>query len=458
MDPVLPVGASVKTAQRELPPPGPGAGVLGERPHGFSEDDLWFLLDATRTLTATLDLDATVAAVLQLGLPQAGIWCFLDLCEGEHVRRFAVVHADEERERLAEQLSASWPPERDPPHGIPSVLRTRRIEIIAPVADELLVRAANTPECLEILRSLQIGALMTVPLFARGTGLGAITYLSPADREPFGEHDRALAQALAESCALAIDNARRLDRARRARVRAEEANHTKMRFLSTMSHELRTPLNAIAGYSDLLETGVRGPLSEPQLADVRRIRVNQRHLLGLVESVLNYARVEAGLMEFVLEDLALAEVLAHTETIIAPLAEQKAIAHIGWHSNGLGTSAELRVRADREKLQQILVNLLANAVKFSPPGGRIDVTHQPIGARVEIRVIDDGDGIPADQQKRIFEPFVQLDTGLTRRHSGTGLGLAMSRELALGMGGELRVESVPGQGSTFTLTLPRSPG
>ena len=200
----------------------------------------------------------------------------------------------------------------------------------------MLIAAARSPENLAILRALEIGSFMTVPLRARGQILGAITYVSPHRGDPFSKLDLSLAEGLALRCGIAIDNARLLQAARAAeevaraaQAKAEEANLVKMRFLSTMSHELRTPLNAIAGYADLLEMGLRGPLTDPQAADVRRIRANQRHLLGLVESVLSYAKIDSGRIEFGLEDVPLRAVVEEVEGVIAPLAEGKGTACLG---------------------------------------------------------------------------------------------------------------------------------
>ncbi|HET7460402.1 MAG TPA: HAMP domain-containing sensor histidine kinase [Longimicrobium sp.] len=437
----------------ESPPAGQGVAA---------KTALSFLLAATRTLAASLDVEITLATVARLSLPHLGSWCFVDLREGDHMRRIAVIHPDAGRQRLAQELLSGWPPQRDDPLGVPSVVRTRRSEVVFPVTDEMLVAAARSPENLRILRALEIGSLMTVPLLARDEVLGAITYVIPNHGDSFSAEDLLLAEDLGARCAIAIDNARLFGRAREALIvaeaaqkQAEEANLAKMRFLSTMSHELRTPLNAIGGYADLLESGVRGALTERQLADVRRIQVNGRHLLGLVESVLGYARVAVGRVEFGLQDVPLAGVLLEAEVILAPLAAKKGIV-----CRGLGPDAGggLLVYADPDKLLQILVNLVANAVKFTPAGGAIDVTFHAAGPRVEIRVADDGNGIAPENRERIFEPFVQLDDRLDRGAEGTGLGLAISRELAIGMGGGLSVESEPGQGSTFTITLSRGRG
>ena len=238
-----------------------------------------------------------------------------------------------------------------------------------------------------------------------------------------------------------------------ARQEAELANRGKSEFLAVMSHELRTPLNAIGGYAELMELGIRGPITAEQRADLARIQQSQRHLLGLINGVLNYARVEAGAVHYALEEVALEEVCAACEALIAPQVRARGIAF-----ERDCTLSDLRVRADREKLQQVVLNLLSNAVKFTDAGGRIALQcHENDGvpATASVEVSDSGIGISADQLSRVFEPFVQVDAKLTRTREGTGLGLAISRDLARGMGGELTAESVPGRGSRFTLTLPR---
>jgi signal transduction histidine kinase len=428
----------------------------------LSAPDLSFLMEATRVLAESLDLEATLARVARLSLPHLGTWCVVDLCEDDHMRRLAIIHPDPGHQSLADQLLGGWPPQRDNPFGVPSAVRTRCSEVVSPVTDEMLVSAAGSPENLAILRALQIGSFMTVPLLARGRVLGAITYFSPNHGDSFSAGDLVLAEELAARCGSAVDTAWLLQAAHTAeaaavaaQAAAEEANLVKMRFLSAMSHELRTPLNAIAGYAELLAMGLRGPLDEAQLADVERIRVNQRHLLGLVESVLSFAKIDAGRVEFGLEDVSLGAVLVEVEGIVAPLALQN---HVACDGCMLEAGTDVIVYADREKTRQILVNLLGNAIKFSEAGGRVEVAHREVGDRVEIDVSDQGIGIAPEQRGRIFEPFIQLADGYTRSRGGTGLGLAISRELAIGMGGCLSVQSEVGRGSTFTLTLERGRG
>ena len=238
-----------------------------------------------------------------------------------------------------------------------------------------------------------------------------------------------------------------------ARAEAEAANRAKSDFLAVMSHELRTPLNAIGGYVQLLEMGIRGPVTEQQQADLTRIQTSQRHLLGLINEVLNYAKLETGSVRYELADVTVRVALEAAEELVAPQAQSRGI------TLTVGDCPDDRcVRADREKLRQILVNLLSNAVKFTDRGGRIDLLCEQhddaIAPTVTISVRDTGIGIAAEKLATIFEPFVQVRSDLTRTAEGTGLGLAISRDLAEGMGGTLEVESERGVGSVFRLTLP----
>jgi PAS domain S-box-containing protein len=237
---------------------------------------------------------------------------------------------------------------------------------------------------------------------------------------------------------------------RRIRAEAEAANRAKADFLASMSHELRTPLNAIGGYVELLDLGIHGPLTDAQRQALTRVTANQRHLLTLINDVLAFAKLEAGQVEFDLAALEVRDLLASVEPLVGPLAQLKGLA-LSVHE----CDPALHLVGDRERVRQILLNLVSNAIKFTPEGGWVRLRCVPDGEWIELQVCDNGPGIAADKQRRIFDPFVQVDRRLSRPQEGVGLGLAISRDLARAMQCELSVESVPDTGSTFTLRLPR---
>ena len=232
---------------------------------------------------------------------------------------------------------------------------------------------------------------------------------------------------------------------------AQSANRAKTDFLATVSHELRTPLNAIAGYTELLEMGLRGPLTDAQRRDLARIRASGQHLLGLISGVLDLNRIERGQVSYALVRIPIEPFLAELDALISPQAAAKSLT-----LEYVPATSSLTVIADREKLRQIMLNLLSNAIRFTPPGGRITLASRADGReRAEIRVEDTGPGIPESRREDVFEPFVQLDRSLAQPQEGLGLGLAISRDLARGMRGDLTVSSNATGGASFVLILPR---
>jgi signal transduction histidine kinase len=288
-----------------------------------------------------------------------------------------------------------------------------------------------------------IGPMLIAPLLAHEDMIGGLAVArGPGDR-PFSEEDREQLRLIADHAALALWKADLLEQAR-------AADAAKGRFLATISHELRTPLTALTGYNELLVDEVLGQISDAQRDILERMRSVTQHLTAMIEDVLAYSSLEMGHevirpTEFLLVDLVNAVV-----AVAEPLAKQKGI-ELTMHL----PDPNLRVTTDIDRARQILINLAGNAVKFTEKGG-VHIAVQANDRETRIGVTDTGIGIAVTQQKSLFKPFAQVDTGLTRRHGGTGLGLYISSQLAKLLGGHIELKSQAGQGATFTLVLPRN--
>ncbi len=234
-----------------------------------------------------------------------------------------------------------------------------------------------------------------------------------------------------------------------ARKEAEAANRIKSELFARLSHEFRTPLHAVSGYLEILQQNIHGGLNDEQRKDVERIHQAQEHLLALVNMILDFAKLEGGPIELSMAEIPIEETLCVAESLVAPQFAKKGVSY----SQRPGDQS-LSVFADREKVQQIIVNLLANAVKFTPAGGSVELEWRVEDEILLVRVRDTGAGIPDDKVEQIFEPFVQLRAPGSLPAGGTGLGLPISRDLARAMGGDVTATSALGVGSVFTLTLP----
>lgn len=412
-----------------------------------------FLASASRDLAMSLDQEGTREMVRRRALPRAGTWCIVDIIESTgSLHRLAVIHPDPSKQALASTLMDTWEPKPGDPIGAP-VVAASGPTIITHESGDALEAAAHGPENLAILEELGFGALLVVPLVIRATVLGAVTFVLPEGDAPFTPDEIALASDLTDRCAMALDNARLYQEADALRIAADTASQAKSSFLGSMSHELRTPLNAIGGYTELIEMGLRGPVTPEQRTDLIRIRQNQRHLLTLISEILNFVRVESGRMEYRFSQVSIESAFDDvTEMLQGPINDR----HLTLDRRpGI---ADAHVWADPDRVRQILINLVTNAVKYSSAGaGTITMSYTMTMHDVIIQVADTGPGIPPEMLEAIFEPFVQLETGLTNRRGGVGLGLAIGRDMARAMNGELSVDSTVGLGSRFTLALPRTP-
>jgi signal transduction histidine kinase len=309
--------------------------------------------------------------------------------------------------------------------------------------------ARRYPDLAPVLERVNVRAMIVTPMIVDGRPLGSLSFNFGAARS-FDESDVTFTRALGQQCAQALERARLFAAEQSARADAEAANRAKTEFLAMMSHELRTPLNAIAGYAELIELGISGPVSDMQREQLGRIRRSQRHLLGIIEDLLDLSRLEHGMpADIELGPVPVHDTLGNLEPLIAPQLKARNLTYIYNPAEG-----GLIAYGNRARIEQIVLNLLSNAIKYTAPGGRVGLSCGLHAGQVEIRVSDTGHGIPREKLDSIFEPFTRLEMDLTRTTEGTGLGLAISRHLARAMMGDLTARSEVGRGSIFTLTLP----
>ncbi len=411
----------------------------------MEEEREHFLLRAGGVLGASLDHERTLAGLARLAVPFLADYASIDVVgpAGE-ISRVESAHRDPEMEPLLRDLRTPWPYRADETVGVPEVIRTGRPVLVPELTEEATAAFVRDAGHAELLRRLGPRSYLCVPLVGRDGVVGALSLVMSGSGRRYGPADLQLAEEVARRAAVAMDNARLY-------AASVEANRTKSDFMAVMSHELRTPLNAIIGYADLFLVGIPIPLPEPFRPQVERIQAAAHHLLRLIEEILSFSRLEAGREEVRLAPASAAAIAQEAAALVEPLALERGL---GFRVEAPRPGPELVTDAGRAR--QVLVNLLGNAVKFTECGEVVLGVEEEPGA-VAFTVRDTGVGIAPGQLERVFDPFWQVDQSISRRAGGTGLGLSVARQLARLLGGDVTVESVPGDGSTFTLRLPLRP-
>ena len=404
---------------------------------------LRFLADATTSLSASLDYSTTLTALAHLCVGRIADWSVVYAVDDAGVpRRLAVAHCDEEREQLARELRGI-PIDTSTPHPVLEVLRTASPKIVRAVSDEELDRMTPNARERELICALGVSSFLLVPMIARGHPLGAIALVASTSDRQFSDDDVTLATDIAARAALAIDNARLYGN-------AQKANQSKTDFLAVVSHDLRTPLNAIIGYADLLDEGIPVALPAESRQSVQRIRTSARHLMYLLNELLVFARLDGGSERVHLAPCDVRTVAREVAVVMEPLAQERGLAF-----RLLTPETPVDVETDADKLRQVLLNLAGNAVKYTTRGEVEIEVRSESRERVLIAIRDTGPGIAPEYLEQIFEPFWQVDRTQRTQGGGTGLGLSVVRRMLELLGGDVGVQSVLGEGSTFLVEIPR---
>jgi PAS domain S-box-containing protein len=411
------------------------------QPRRRAEDATRTLAEAGRVLAASLDYESTLTALSRLIVPALADCCLVDLLDDDgRLQRLEAAHVDAVQEARVHDIRRRYPLTRDAQHPAAEVIRTGRSRLVREVSDGFLRSVARDDEHLAHLREMAYRSALYVPLSAGGRTFGALTMLTSVSGRRYDAADVRLAEEIARRTATAIEHARLYEESR-------QAGQAKSDFLAVMSHELRTPLTTIMGYADLMLGGLPAPLNEQVHAYVQRLRGAAAHLLGLIDQILVYSRLERDRLDTQADRVTVADLLRDVAALIEPVANERGLTF------RVEPPPPLIIETDLTRVRQILLNLLANAVKFTDAGEVTMWAYREDGMIV-FAVRDTGIGIEPENLHRVFDAFWQVDQSATRRAGGVGLGLSVSRRLARLLGGDLSVESEAGQGTTFFLRLP----
>ncbi|AFZ23065.1 PAS domain S-box [Cylindrospermum stagnale PCC 7417] len=408
-----------------------------------------FLSEASAVLASSLDYQTTLERVAKLAVPELADWCTVHIvAEDGSIEQITVAHADPAKLEWADKIRHKYPLDPDAARGAAFTLRTGQSDLLVDIPDELVVQAARDPEHLEILRQVGFKSVMTVPLRTQARILGVISFVSAESGRLYDGSNLQLAEELARRASLAIDNAQLYQLAQRDRAKAESANRVKDEFLAVLSHELRSPLNPILGWTQML----RGKRLDAAKVDraLETIERNAKLQAQLIEDLLDVSRILQGKMTLNVAPVKLAATIEAALETVRLAASAKSI-QIQTTLNPISGT----VLGDMNRLQQVIWNLVSNAVKFTPPGGRVKVQLSQVGIYAQIQVKDTGIGISSEFLPHVFEYFRQEDGTTTRKFGGLGLGLAIARHFTELHGGTVQASSQgENLGTTFTVQLP----
>jgi PAS domain S-box-containing protein len=408
-----------------------------------AEETQRFLADSSAVLARSLDYRTTISGLARLALPHLADWCVIDVLQDGRLQRIEAAHWDPAMDHLAQQLKR-FPPEAARAHPSVTVVETSEPELIESVSDSFLEAIAAGPEHLEVLRRLDPQSLLVVPLVARGRTLGAFGLFSARPGRHYNADDRLLAVELGRRAALAVDNARLYRQAREAVAARDEV-------LSIVSHDLGNPLSAVRVSARVLDRLLDAGDMERARVQVEGIRGAALQMERLIKDLLEIRRIETGRLRLVRRPEQVRQLVEEAARSLHGVAAEKGVTITTRLEDGL----HALIRVDADRIQQIFSNLMGNALKFTPRDGVITVAAANAEDGVVFSVRDTGPGIPAEHLPHVFNRFWQASQ---QGSHGIGLGLAIAKGLVEAHGGDVVVESEPGQGSLFSFTIPLEPG
>lgn len=410
-----------------------------------------FLANAGQLLSSSLDYGSTLSRLTGLLVPRMADWCAVHV-HGRSPEEMPLAHVDAAKVPLLRNLYERYPPPVDSAHGYPHVVRTGEPQFVPSVDPRTgFETAARSPDHLEMLRALGTCSWITVPLRVQGNVFGALTLAYSESGRHHTPQDLVLAGELARRAAVAIDNARLYELSQRERSRVEAATRAKDEFVAMVSHELRTPLNAILGWLRLMRSGSLDARKREHALEV--IERNAEAQNQLIADLLDISRIITGKIRINPAQVDFADIIDMAVEGVRPAAEGKRI-----RIEVKADRNDATFRGDGDRLQQVVWNLLVNAVKFTPKGGLIQVTLGRVDSDLELTVEDDGEGIAPNFIADVFESFRQHEGGASRSHGGLGIGLSIAKHIVDLHGGTIEARSAgKGQGATFVVRLPVSP-
>lgn len=403
------------------------------------EQNLRFLSEASKLLSSSLDYHTTLTHVTYLAVPHIADWCSIDMLTEEGIQQLAVAHIDPEKVEWAKELNRKNPPDPQAPTGVPNVLRTGKAEFYPKIDDAFLIASAHDEEELALLRTIGFSSVMIVPLLIQGEAIGTITFVSAESGRYYTQADLSMAEELASRVALAIQNARLYSEAQKAIGLRDD-------FISMASHELRTPITSLKMYTQFLQKHLSKKGDISLVHPLTRMDAQLNKLAGLINDLLDVSKIEHGRLDFQEECFNLEEVVREACEAVQQTTPKHTI-----HIEG---SIPYSVRGDKDRIGQVMTNLLTNAIKYSPQAREVLVRLQSEPDRALVSVQDFGIGIDQEHLSKIFTRFYRVSDPDEKTFPGLGLGLYLSHEIITRHGGSLTVASEKGKGSVFSCVLP----